>query len=92
VLDSDVTPAWARARGIEAPTLAELAVDPEVQAEVEREVREANQHFSQAEQVKRFTLLHEEWLPDSEELTPTMKLKRRGVHEKYALEIEALYE
>jgi long-subunit acyl-CoA synthetase (AMP-forming) len=42
--------------------------------------------------VKRFTVLTEEWLPDSEELTPTMKLKRRGVLTKYAEEIEALYE
>ena len=41
--------------------------------------------------IKRWTLLADEWLPDSEELTPTMKLKRRGVHRKYADEIAALY-
>ena len=44
------------------------------------------------EQIKRWTLLADEWLPDSEELTPTMKLKRRGVHRKYADEIAALYD
>src|SRR5437868_5546776 len=60
-------------------------------AEGERAVGEANKRFNQVEQVKRFTLLGEEWLPDSEELTPTMKLKRRGVLTKYADEIEALY-
>jgi long-chain acyl-CoA synthetase len=82
---------WAQARGIDAENLDALAVDPAVLAEVEREVAEANHHFSQAEQIKRWRLLAQEWLPDSEELTPTMKLKRRGVHRKYADEIAALY-
>jgi long-chain acyl-CoA synthetase len=91
VLDADTAPAWAKARGIEATTLAELAEHPEVRAQVQREVDEANARFTQVEKVKRFTLLAEEWLPDSDELTPTMKLKRRGVHQKYAAEIEDLY-
>ena len=52
---------------------------------------EANKRFSQVEQIKRFRVLGEEWLPDSEELTPTMKLKRRGVNSKYAEQIESLY-
>ncbi|HEX5614734.1 MAG TPA: long-chain fatty acid--CoA ligase [Acidimicrobiia bacterium] len=91
VLDPEVAPAWAKARGIEAATMAELAEHPDVRAEVEREVQEANARFSQAERIKRYTILHAEWLPDSEELTPTMKLKRRGVHTKYADEIDALY-
>jgi long-chain acyl-CoA synthetase len=68
-----------------------LADHPDVLAEVGREVEEANGHFSQVEKIKRWTLLSEEWLPDSDELTPTMKLKRRGVHKKYADEIAALY-
>ncbi len=92
VLDGEATPAWAKSRGIEAATLAELAAHPDVLAEVGREVEEANGHFSQVEKVKRWTLLSEEWLPDSDELTPTMKLKRRGVHKKYADEIAALYD
>jgi len=91
VLDPEVAPAWAKAQGIEGGTLGELARHPDVRAEVERIVAEANKHFNQVEQVKRFTLLGEEWLPDSEELTPTMKLKRRGVLTKYAEEIDALY-
>ncbi|HEX6312461.1 MAG TPA: AMP-dependent synthetase/ligase [Acidimicrobiia bacterium] len=92
VLDPEIAPAWAKQQGIEAGSLAALAENPGVIAEVERCVAEANAHFSQVEQVKKFTLLGEEWLPDSEELTPTMKLKRRGIHAKYAAEIEALYE
>jgi long-chain acyl-CoA synthetase len=92
VLDPDTTPAWARAQGIAGePSLAELAQDPLVQEEVARSVAEANRRFSRIEQVKRFAVLGREWLPDSEELTPTLKLKRRGVHTRYAEEIEALY-
>jgi len=90
VLDPDAAPAWAREHGIEG-TLAQLAENPEVRAEVQREVDAANEHFTHAESIKRFALLHEEWLPDSEELTPTMKLKRRGVHAKHADTIELLY-
>jgi long-subunit acyl-CoA synthetase (AMP-forming) len=92
VLDGEVAPGWAASRGIEAKDLAELAAHPDVLAEVEREVAEANARFSQVERIKRWTLLADEWLPDSDELTPTMKLKRRGVHRKYADEIAALYE
>ncbi|HEY0400127.1 MAG TPA: long-chain fatty acid--CoA ligase [Acidimicrobiia bacterium] len=92
VLDPDVAPAWARSQGIGFSSLAELAEHPDVRAEVERCVAEANTRFSQVEQIKRIAILPTEWPPDSEELTPTMKLKRRGVLAKYAAEIEALYE
>ena len=92
VLDTEVAPAWARRHGIDATTPAALASNPEVVAEVTRLVGEANRHFSQVEQIKKFTLLPEEWTPDSEELTPTMKLKRRGITAKYAAEIEKMYQ
>jgi long-chain acyl-CoA synthetase len=91
VLDPDVAPVWARSRGIEFASLAELAVHPDVRAEVERCVAEANTRFSQVEQIKKIAILPTEWPPDSDELTPTMKLKRRGVLGKYAAEIESLY-
>ena len=91
VLDPDVAPGWAKGKGIATTDLAELATLPEVLAEVEAGVNEANARFSQVEQIKKWKLLGSEWLPDSEELTPTMKLKRRGVNAKYAEEIEALY-
>ena len=91
VLDPEVAPAWAQQHGIEGASLADLARDPDVLAEVQKGVEEANKRFSQVERVKKFTVLGEEWQPDSEELTPTMKLKRRGVNQKYAAEIEALY-
>jgi long-chain acyl-CoA synthetase len=47
--------------------------------------------FSTAERVRRVAVLADEWLPDSEELTPTSKLKRRGILAKYSDEIESLY-
>ena len=91
VLDGDVAPSWAKAQGIEDLSLPALAGNADVLAEVERGVEEAMRHFNQAERVKKFVLLGDEWLPDSEELTPTMKLKRRGIHQKYAKQIESLY-
>ncbi len=63
----------------------------EVRAEVARGVEEANSHLSRVEQIKRFAILPCDWLPDSDELTPTMKLKRKPIAQKYAAEIEALY-
>jgi long-chain acyl-CoA synthetase len=91
VLDAEVAPAWAREQGIEFASLEELAAHEAVVAEIERGLEEVMAGFNNAERVKRVTVLHEEWLPDSEELTPTSKLKRRGIHAKYAAEIEGLY-
>jgi long-chain acyl-CoA synthetase len=90
-LDSDVAPAWARARGIEASSLAELAEEPTVLEAVAEAVAAANQRLARVQQVKRWRLLPVEWTAESEELTPTLKLKRRVVHAKYADVIDALY-
>ena len=91
VLDPEVAPVWARQRGIEETVLEELATHPDVIAEVERCLADVNQQFSRVERIKKFTLLGEEWQPDSDFLTPTMKLKRRGVHAHYEREIEEMY-
>ncbi len=91
VLDPEVAPAWAKDKGIEFSSLADLAEHPAVIAEVDKGVAEAMAGFNNAERVKKVKILADEWLPDSEELTPTSKLKRRGIHAKYAEEIEALY-
>jgi long-chain acyl-CoA synthetase len=91
VIDAEVAPGWAARNGIEFSTLEEFSTLPEVVAEIERGVEEAMASFNQAERVKKVTILTEEWLPDSELLTPTSKLKRRGIHQRYATEIEALY-
>jgi len=90
-LDGGVAPAWAKARGIEASSLAELAVNPAVLAEVDRAVTEANSRLARVQQIKYWELLPVEWTAESEELTPTFKLKRRIVHAKYADVIDGLY-
>ena len=82
---------WAKSHGKNSASLADLASDPDVVAEVQRGVDEINKQFAQVEQIKKFTLVGEEWLPDSDMLTPTSKLKRRGVNARYADEIEAMY-
>ncbi len=92
VLDPEAAPVWAAANGKEGMGLAELAADPEVIAAVQAGVNEVNAKFAQVEQIKKFTLLGEEWMPDSDLLTPTSKLKRRGIHARYAEQIEAMYE
>jgi long-chain acyl-CoA synthetase len=90
-LDSEVAPGWAAARGISAGSLAELAAHPDVLAEVTAAVAEANQRLARVQQVKSWRLLPVEWTAESGELTPTLKLKRRVVHEKYADAIDTLY-
>jgi long-chain acyl-CoA synthetase len=90
-LDGEVAPAWAKAHGIEASSLAELAENPVVLEAVGQAVGTANEHLARVQQVKRWRLLPLEWTAESEELTPTFKLKRRIIHRKYADVIDALY-
>jgi len=91
VPDPEVAPVWAREHGVRFTSFAELAASPELRAAVEGGVDEAMQRFNQAERVKKVAILGQEWLPDSDELTPTSKLKRRTILAKYAAEIDALY-
>jgi long-chain acyl-CoA synthetase len=79
-LDPDVGPGFIEQNGAEA-----------VQGEVQRGVDAANEQLARPEQIKKFTILDEEWLPGGDELTPTMKLKRKPILEKYAAQIEELY-
>ncbi|MFJ6695174.1 AMP-dependent synthetase/ligase [Streptomyces sp. NPDC091272] len=89
VLDEETAPAWAAARGIEGPVTAE---HPAVREEIARAVRAANTRLNRTEQVKRYRLLSEEWSPLTGELTPSLKLRRRVIREKYAAELASLYE
>jgi long-subunit acyl-CoA synthetase (AMP-forming) len=92
VLDSDFAPQWAAQHGLDGRSLEELAVEPAVVAAVQAGVDAANQRLARVEQIKKFTLIRGDWLPGGVELTPTIKLKRRPIAEKYAPEIEAMYE
>ncbi len=91
VLDSEFVPSWAEKNGIDASDVASLAKDEQVLAAVQDAVDTANAKMSRVEQIKKFKLLGDEWLPGGDELTPTMKLKRRPIGDKYEGEIEALY-
>jgi long-chain acyl-CoA synthetase len=91
VLDPDFAPAWAKKNGLEGKPIEELAEEEDLIAAVQQGVDEANSKMSRVEQIKKFTVLPEEWAPGGDELTPTMKLKRKPIAEKYASEIEDLY-
>jgi len=90
VLDPDTVPVWAEQHGLTG-SLAELADDPVIIAEIDRQLLEVMEPFNNAERVKKVKVLGEEWLPDSDLLTPTSKLKRRGVNSHFASEIESIY-
>ncbi|MFB8028555.1 MULTISPECIES: AMP-dependent synthetase/ligase [unclassified Streptomyces] len=87
VLDSEMAPAWAAAHGIEGDPLTH----PEVHEEIARAVEAANARLNRTEQIKRFRLLTREWGPETGELTPSLKLRRRVVREQYADALDALY-
>ncbi|MFE4260799.1 AMP-dependent synthetase/ligase [Streptomyces sp. NPDC056883] len=94
VLDPELGPAWAQAHGIDsaaAATPAELAAHPAVREEIARAVEAANARLNRTEQIKRYRVLTGEWGPESGELTPSLKLRRRVIREKYAELIEGLY-
>jgi long-subunit acyl-CoA synthetase (AMP-forming) len=91
VLDADFAPQWAAQQGIEATALEDLAGEPGVKGAVEAAIEQANQHLSRVEQIKKLTIVPGDWLPGGDELTPTMKLKRRPIAAKYAAEIDAMY-
>ncbi len=88
VLDPDAVAAWAAQRGLD-PTV--VAGHPEVGAAVVAGVAAANLRLSRVEQVKRFRILPDFWAPGGEELTPTIKLRRRRIAERHARAIEELY-
>ncbi|WP_020670776.1 AMP-dependent synthetase/ligase [Amycolatopsis nigrescens] len=92
VLDDEIAPGWAAANGIEAGDVAELAEHPEIRAEIDRAVESANSRLARVEQIKRYHLLPKAWTPESGELTPTLKLKRRVIAERYQPRISSLYE
>ena len=91
VLDPDACAAFAQQRGLADGSNEAMSAEPAVLEEVAAGVERANSHLSRVEQIKRFKVLPVDWPPAGDELTPTMKLKRKPINEKYAAEIEALY-
>jgi long-chain acyl-CoA synthetase len=91
VLDPDFAPMWAQGQGIEASTLETLARNERVRAAVQEGIDAANEKLAKVEQVKKFHIVEGDWLPSGDELTPTMKLKRKPIAEKYATQIAEMY-
>jgi long-chain acyl-CoA synthetase len=90
-LDGDAAAAWTRARGLDASSPAAVAAHPDQVAEISAAVAAANARLARVQQVKRWRLLPQEWTPETGEVTPTLKLKRRVIYSQYADEISKLY-
>ena len=91
VLDADFAPQWARQTGLGERTLEDLAGEPEAIAAVQAGIDAANERLARVEQIKKFTIVRGDWLPGGDELTPTIKLKRKPIAAKYADAINRMY-
>jgi long-subunit acyl-CoA synthetase (AMP-forming) len=91
VLDADFAPQWAAQQGLAGETLEQLSTDPAVIEAIQQGIDEANTHLARVEQIKKFRIVPGDWLPGGDELTPTMKLKRKPIAAKYEPMIEEMY-
>lgn len=91
VVDDEFLPAWAAQQGIEGSDPVVLAEHPAVREEIQRAVEAANARLARVEQIKKYQVLAKPWTPESGEVTPTLKLKRRIINDRYANDIAALY-
>jgi long-chain acyl-CoA synthetase len=90
-LDEEEIGPWAREHGIEDTSIDALSHHPEVIEMIQGELDRANEKYAQVEQVKRFFILEHDLSQETGELTPTLKVKRNVVNEKYADRFDALY-
>jgi long-chain acyl-CoA synthetase len=90
-LDEEEIGPWAREHGIEDTSIKALAEHPDVKALIQTHLDAANAGYAQVEQVKRFFILDHDLSQETGELTPTLKVKRNVVNEKYAAKFDALY-
>ncbi|RSN20093.1 long-chain fatty acid--CoA ligase [Streptomyces sp. WAC 05977] len=91
VVDDEIAPGWAAANGIQLAEGESLADNAEVRAEIEKAVEAANARLARIEQIKRYHVIPKAWTPESGEVTPTLKLKRRIINDRYAPTIADLY-
>ncbi|MFA6576991.1 MAG: AMP-dependent synthetase/ligase [Nocardioides sp.] len=89
-IDPESFPAWAEAHG-KRGSIAELVDDPDLRAEIEAAVEEANRTVSRAESIRKFTILPRDWTEEAGQLTPSLKLKRNVVMRECKDEIAELY-
>jgi long-subunit acyl-CoA synthetase (AMP-forming) len=91
-LDAEEAATWAGKHGRSGAEIADLATDEDLQAEIARGVEAANARLSRVEQIKKFAVVPHDWQPGGEEVTPTMKVKRKVIVDKYTAQIDALYQ
>jgi long-chain acyl-CoA synthetase len=91
-LDPDASRAWAARHGLAALDGAALAAHPELRARIQRDVDKLNAHLPRFASVKRFTVLPRDFSEAEGELTPSQKLKRKVVEQRYRAELDAMYE
>lgn len=89
-IDPESFPAWAESHGKKG-SVADLVDDPDLRAEIESAVADANKAVSQAEAIRKFTILPEDWTEEGGQLTPSLKLKRNVVMREFRDEVAALY-
>ena len=82
---------WLKEKGIQCTSLVEAVQETQLTEAIQREIDHHNQHFGSWEQIKKFQLTPEEWTIEDGHLTPTMKLKRKVIKDKYADLIESMY-
>ena len=91
-IDPEAFPGWKERNGKDAAaSVGDLADDPDLIAEIDLAVKDANQAVSKAEAIRKFRILPVDFTEDTGELTPTLKVKRKVVAEKFAADIDALY-
>jgi long-chain acyl-CoA synthetase len=90
-LDEEEIVPWAQGEGVADISIAALSQNPKVIDLIQAELDKANSHYAQVEQVKRFFILDHDLSQETGELTPTLKVKRNVVNDKYADRFEALY-
>jgi long-chain acyl-CoA synthetase len=91
MIDQENVEKFAQDRDVPFSNYSSLTRSPEVQALIQEEIERVNKKFARVEQIKKFFLLENQLTAEDEELTPTMKLKRKLVEAKYAAQIEAMY-
>jgi long-chain acyl-CoA synthetase len=89
-LDRESFPTWAQAHG-KSGSIADLVDDPDLRAEIEAAVDDANKAVSKAESIRKFTILPDEWTEEGGQLTPSLKLKRNVVMRELKDDVAALY-
>jgi long-chain acyl-CoA synthetase len=90
-IDPDVFAPWAEQHG-KRGSLAAFTDDPDLLAEIQSGVDEANRAVSQAESIRRFTVLPVDWTEEQGQLTPSLKLRRNVVMRQFRREVESLYD